>query len=187
MPGRAALPSEPTLREARPETFAEWVTHAPGCPVRLATLCSMRLSAILVAVCLLPLPITSQTRWTPAAGAPTDFAPQLAFDPIQGRMMSFGPGPGLGTFNETWAEIGGAWRRIESAHIPSARAHHRMVTDWTRSRVVCFGGALEFLASPPASDETWEWDGVDWQRRTTPNRPAARPTAWRSTAVDRSP
>lgn len=57
---------------------------------------------------------------------------------------------------------------------PSKRFGHAMVYDSARQRVVLFGGEAEFEGVNQAASDTWEWDGLNWTRRFTPNSPPAR-------------
>jgi hypothetical protein len=111
----------------------------------------------------------AQVVWTPAGKAPTDYAPQLAYDPVNGGLLSFGPGPSIGQQNETWLFRSGAWRQLRPVASPSARAHHALATDLLRQRVVMFGGQ-DFAFS----QETWEWDGSNWTRANPATIPPAR-------------
>ncbi len=57
--------------------------------------------------------------------------------------------------DDTWV-WNGAWRRVFTSNRPIARGGALMVEDPRRNRVVLFGGS--------AGNDTWEWDGLDWQR-----------------------
>src|SRR5262245_27019680 len=72
----------------------------------------------------------------------------------------------------TWEWDGVTWSQRFPVNAPSQRLNHRMAFDLNRSRTVLFGGS--FFAGGGVSDETWEWDGVNWTQRLPATRPAAR-------------
>lgn len=97
----------------------------------------------------------------------------ITTDTARNRVVLFG-GRNLGVSteqNDTWEWDGLAWSLRAPATSPSPRFGHALSFDPLRARVVLFGG---LRGQPPAAlDETWEWDGVDWLRRTpTLNAPA---------------
>ncbi|MBI1851060.1 MAG: IPT/TIG domain-containing protein [Planctomycetes bacterium] len=65
------------------------------------------------------------------------------------------------------------WVPIPSASNPSARLGAAVAFDSARHRLVLFGGNVTRRPGGP-SDETWEWDGVNWRRMEPAHRPAAR-------------
>lgn len=71
---------------------------------------------------------------------------------------------------ETWVFRDGAWQQPRVAQ-PSIFAEGITATDRARGRVVLFGGRL---VGGGLSDQTWEWDGVSWLRRTVAITPPAR-------------
>lgn len=62
------------------------------------------------------------------------------------------------------------WRQVRSLTRPRVHADHSMVFDAARGVTVLFGG--DDLNA--ASDETWEFDGVQWTRRLPPASPSPR-------------
>ncbi|MBL9016286.1 MAG: hypothetical protein JNL83_19010, partial [Myxococcales bacterium] len=85
----------------------------------------------------------------------------MAYDAARDRVVLFGGVAGLVTGEsvvaETWEWDGARWSLRPAASSPSARAHHAMVYDAKRERVVLFGGG----AAGELAD-TWEWDGTTW-------------------------
>ena len=87
----------------------------------------------------------------------------IAFDIVRGVLVIFG-GSGNGAMgNDTWEWNGITWRRVFTATAPSARMDVPMDYDITRGRIVLFGGRVGFTAQDQLAD-TWEYDGIDWQR-----------------------
>jgi len=86
----------------------------------------------------------------------------MAYEGTAGMILLFGgiydvhpmPWPILG---DTW-RWNGAWQAV-AAPGPPARAHHRMVYDSQRNRIVMFGGHNQSFA---ALGDTWEWNGAVW-------------------------
>ncbi|MFN0134442.1 MAG: kelch repeat-containing protein [Phycisphaerales bacterium] len=68
--------------------------------------------------------------------------------------------------NETWAMVGDVWRHIppQGANVPQPRLDHAAAYDKARRRLVVYGGVVRNDAGWSASDETWEWNGLTWQR-----------------------
>jgi hypothetical protein len=101
----------------------------------------------------------------------------LAYDPVARRTILFG---GLLWFDDvpilsaqfahdTWAWDGaaGIWQQLSPRDHPVGRYDHAMAYDAARGVIVMAGGeyviqdAISAISSGP-SDETWEWDGVNW-------------------------
>jgi hypothetical protein len=96
----------------------------------------------------------------------------IAFDPIQGKLLMYGGLQSTTPLNDTWTFDGATWTQLTPATTPPPRWGHRMVLDTRRMRIVTFGGR-----SPTATanaNDTWEWNGVDWQQVVTANAPSAR-------------
>lgn len=91
--------------------------------------------------------------------------------------LQFGPTANL---NETWLFNGADWSQLSPATTPPARWGHRMVYDSHRARIVTFGGRSPGVTT--TTNDTWEWDGNDWQQMSPTNYPSAR--AFYSMAFD---
>jgi hypothetical protein len=98
----------------------------------------------------------------------------LVYDVQRGVHVLFG---GYGTngantsFNDTWEWNGLDWVQRTPATVPPARTYHAMAYDFSRGRVVMFGGVT---ASGMTNAETWEFDGVNWALRSSAQSPLAR-------------
>jgi len=73
---------------------------------------------------------------------------------------------------DTWDFNGVRWTELYPAHSPSARAAHGMVYDPVRSRIVLFGGRTNH--SQLDLNDTWSFNGFDWQQINTVNAPSPR-------------
>jgi len=67
---------------------------------------------------------------------------------------------------------GGTWHQRRGSGDPAMRRRHAMVYDAARDRIVLFGGEWNWNLF---FDDTWEWDGEDWNEVTPPGvSPPAR-------------
>lgn len=114
------------------------------------------------------------TNWTtiPASGPAGRNEPAMAYD--GGRIVMFG---GRATsnnqvLNDTWEWDGTTWTQRNPTNVPTARNGHSLTWNSIRRRVVLFGGGTE---SPgPVFNDTWEWDGTNWNSLVTTTPPPAR-------------
>ena len=101
----------------------------------------------------------------PGGGGP------LALDPLAQRVFAFPSDPVLGRTNWRWSDR--RWQQVPST-TPLGLEGFDVATDPKRRRIVAFGRPDTPTTTPR---ETWEWDGVDWQLRSTPNQPTVRNAA----------
>lgn len=68
------------------------------------------------------------------------------------------------------------WQRLTPAQSPETRCGHAMAYDEARQQVILFGGGkLDWADQGPLLDDTWAWDGVNWQAlRISGPRPSPR-------------
>jgi hypothetical protein len=80
---------------------------------------------------------------------------------------------GTVSFKALWPQ--GGWQLIKSAHTPGHRANTAIVYDSARKRAVLFGGLSDWIGSRFLyTDDTWEWDGKDWQKMNPEHAPPPR-------------
>jgi hypothetical protein len=109
----------------------------------------------------------------------------LVYDSARGKTVLFGGDTGdFG--DETWECDGKSWAKKAPADPegdanPAGRHGHAMAFDSAREKTVLFGGRLEVGTF---SNETWEWDGTSWAKKT-PADPEGdgNPTARRAHAM----
>jgi hypothetical protein len=89
----------------------------------------------------------------------------LAFDLLNDRTLMFG---GNGT-NEFWALSGNTWTQLTPAIRPSARSRANIAPNPITGELLLYGG--DTSGAQFASDETWLWDGANWQQQTPANTP----------------
>ncbi|MBI2942567.1 MAG: hypothetical protein HYY25_00045 [Candidatus Wallbacteria bacterium] len=104
----------------------------------------------------------------------------MTYDPVRQVVVLFGgseisgPGPN-GESNETWEYDGTAWREKVTTQSPSGRVKHALVYDSRSQRVVLFGGGTFSCDTGGKSfDDSWEYDGTNWQRLELGGNPSAR-------------
>ncbi|MCB9878879.1 MAG: hypothetical protein H6835_14890 [Planctomycetes bacterium] len=80
-------------------------------------------------------------------------------------------------FTTTWMNVApgqpfaSSWTQLSPAHAPSPRDGHALAFDWmTATTALLFGGRTD----AGLSDETWLWNGGDWQLLATGAGPSAR-------------
>ncbi len=122
---------------------------------------------------------TQWTNVTPLVGnPPTRAGTRMVYDHHRGRVVMFGGRQSDADetiLGDTWEWDGEAWQPIvPSGDGPESRLDHALAYDGGRRRVVLFGGrgpgSVEY-------DDTWEFDGVTWVRRSSASSPGAR---WRA-------
>jgi len=120
-------------------------------------------------------------EWDGSAGAWTDRTPStmrpparfmhaLAYDSDSYVTVLFGGRGSLVEYNDTWErdERTGRWsEKTPAAGNPPARGGHALAYDAKRKVTVLFGGR-ESNTSNPARQDTWEWNGSVWEKRTDP-------------------
>ena len=90
----------------------------------------------------------------------------MAFSRQDRAVILFGGGHGTaGDKGGTWKYDGSQW--MEETATPSMRSHPAMAYDEGRGRIVLFGGRFLF----GAIFDTWEWDGIAWERKQTSQAP----------------
>ncbi len=108
-------------------------------------------------------------------GLPGSVARRGVVDPTTGEPLlpraSFQPARDW-TFS---AALRGWQPRAPSSHRPTSTSFFSLTADPSRNRVILFGGSTERVFT--GNDETWEWDGSDWQRIATPTAPPPRTVA----------
>ncbi|HEX5062779.1 MAG TPA: DUF4215 domain-containing protein [Kofleriaceae bacterium] len=109
---------------------------------------------------------------SPAASPPARSLQVLAYDAARQRVVMFGGHSGTTTFGDTWEWDGISWTQLFPAHSPPGRYDAAAAYDPKRHRVVLFGGTT--LATGAATQDTWEWDGIDWTQRSPATVPSGR-------------
>lgn len=100
---------------------------------------------------------------------------RMAYDPIRGKMLMFGGYRWEGRmvfFDETWEYDGARWSQRLPANHPDARETAGLAYDSSRGVMVLFGGGR--TAGSVVFNDTWEWDGGNWIRRSPATSPPAR-------------
>lgn len=122
--------------------------------------------------------------WTQVStmGPPGRVGEAMVYDASAGMVFLYG-GQGAdlsGSLSrmlaDSWIRDGSVWTELHPSHHPVARAGHAMAFDAARGEVVLFGGdevdSLDMVG--PYLNDTWVWNGMDWELKSPANSPAAR-------------
>ncbi|MDQ1740103.1 MAG: hypothetical protein QOE53_1755, partial [Pseudonocardiales bacterium] len=116
----------------------------------------------------------------------------MAYDPALGTVIVYGGWSGIsGTlYSVTWAWNGTTWTQLSPTSSPGPQAFGSMVYDTALGKLVLFGGASavgqspafaaaggSWAAPPPASNQTWTFDGATWTQLSPATSPSARSSA----------
>ncbi|HTR51063.1 MAG TPA: hypothetical protein VMJ10_10185 [Kofleriaceae bacterium] len=101
----------------------------------------------------------------------------IAYDAARQRIVMYGGWTVDGNLDDTWEWDGTSWTEITTAHSPGPRLDASMAYDAVRHRIVLFGGYGANYTG--VKSDTWEYDGVDWTRKS----PTASPPAMAAAAM----
>ena len=127
----------------------------------------------LFSITLICAAATAQLDWRGIPRTPSDPAARqdaaLACDHAAGGLLLFGGDNRA----DTWLWKAGVWKSLTPAQSPPGRWGHRMASDALRRRIVLFGGYRVIVTMTPFND-TWEWDGANWNQVFPTVSPAPR-------------
>lgn len=111
-----------------------------------------------------------------AAGPTSRSGHAMAYDPVRKKVVLFGGAERGYTqhVDDTWEWDGASWTSITPAagsDVPSPRAHHAMIFDPVRGKVVLFGGGGSSQGTPVWSNELFTFDGIRWVKETPAGTP----------------
>ncbi len=116
-------------------------------------------------------------EWTPEnplTSPPGRGGASMVFDAQRGVTVMFGGisnSPfGGNSYDDTWEWDGVTWRQRTTATTPARSGRYAMAYDTLRGRTVVFGGVQSTLLLG-ASNQTWEYDGNNWQQRNVAVNP----------------
>lgn len=114
------------------------------------------------------------TQENPATSPPGRGGASMVFDSQRGVAVMFGGisnSPfGGASYNDTWEWNGATWTQRTTATTPTRSGRYAMAYDTIRGRTVVFGGVPSTLLLG-ASNQTWEYDGTNWQQRNVAVNP----------------
>lgn len=100
----------------------------------------------------------------------------LVYDRSRERVVLFGGARGTNKLDDTWEWDGLEWEERFPDTSLRDRSGHALAYDEARSQVLMFGGDLESTSGSAGgpTDETWIWDGTDWQELSLEESPPPR-------------
>ena len=114
------------------------------------------------------------TDWTERnpANYPSARVSSLVYDSARHVSVLFGGSDGNLPLNDTWEWDGTDWAKRSPVDQPPVRISPGMAYDSARGVTVLFGGYTG--SGFDRLDDTWEWDGTNWIKRTPATYPSAR-------------
>ncbi len=132
---------------------------------------------VLLVLGVTPLGIGAQD-WVmhPASGPQGRQLARLVYDSARNETVMFGGYSTASTsaLDDTWTFDGTTWTQKSPATVPPRRDSYAMAYDSTRNVTTLFGGVDSALFPGTITNQTWEWNGVDWTQRTSTNAPSPR-------------
>ncbi|MGD0281882.1 MAG: BACON domain-containing carbohydrate-binding protein [Dissulfurispiraceae bacterium] len=100
----------------------------------------------------------------------------MVYNPDSQKVLLFGGNPDEA---DTWEWDGTNWSKKSSPTAPPPRDGTAMAYDAARKEVVLFGGSQNVYSGsqqnkPAFFNDTWTWDGTQWQEKVTTTAPSAR-------------
>lgn len=106
---------------------------------------------------------------------PARMCAAMAYDAAREHIVLFGGTSNDGNLlNDTWLWDGTSWREHYTPTAPTARSGAAMAFDEARQQVVLFGGQTYGGRVGTPLNDTWAWDGTNWQEITSPIMPEGR-------------
>jgi hypothetical protein len=105
----------------------------------------------------------------------------MAYDDALQCAILFGGFSSSSLLGDTWVFNGADWIQKHPLVSPSPRANANMAYDANHELIVLYGGQVDSGQNYfETSNETWIWDGINWQQITSENAP---PPRWGSNMV----
>ena len=117
-------------------------------------------------------PFPNWVKYSPVTKPGGRFNHAIAYDSSRGRTVVFGDSCGFYSDNYTWEWDGVNWTKHTPTVSPPPREYAAMTYDSTRNVVVLFGGMS--CDNSSYLNDTWEWDGSNWQQRFPSVTPPSR-------------
>ena len=117
---------------------------------------------------------------TPSKPIPPRGVQSMVYDSLRHKVILFGGAPANDVgLNDLWDYDGTNWIQKFPLNTPPTRYYSSMVYDKNRSVIVLFGGE----DWPNLYNDTWEYNGIDWEHIDTPHKPITR-HSWQGMAYD---
>lgn len=121
---------------------------------------------------------TSWQRINTGQHPPAVYGAAMVYDAAHSRVLLFGGSDHTDTaVNQTWAYNGATWAQLAPATAPPARVYHSLAYDTSTGDTFLFGGHAGGQAGETYYNDTWVFDGTNWQPLSTNPAPPARQLA----------
>jgi len=110
----------------------------------------------------------------PVSSPPARHSHAMAYDAARGQVVLFGGASGSVLLNDTWVWDGTDWTQKLPVTSPPARRGHSMARDAAQGQVVLFGGGTGSGGFVTLLNDTWVWNGANWEQKFPVARPPAR-------------
>lgn len=97
----------------------------------------------------------------------------MVFDDFRGKAIVFGGSIGLQQMNDTWQFDGSDWSQIATQNAPSPRSNAAMAFSLSTCHMLLFGGLQDPGPGQQDLNDTWLFDGSDWQQLQPTTQPPA--------------
>lgn len=117
------------------------------------------------------------TAWTllsPPNSPPGRSDAAMALDPVTGQLILFGGTNGTIALNDTWTWDGTTWNPLSPANSPSPRLDAAMDFDSATGQLILFGGFNTVPGTGVFYNDTWTWDGTNWNPLSPTTSPSPR-------------
>jgi len=116
-----------------------------------------------------------QVATPPNGTPPARWDAMMAFDAQSQQLVLFGGYNPSGYLNDTWVFTGTRWQQLNPRSSPQPRSGGAMAYDPAMGKIVLFSGYSG--SSEYFYDDTWTWDGSNWQQMNPPTSPPPRALA----------
>ena len=120
------------------------------------------------------------SQMSPQASPPARAEHGMAYNASTGKTVLFGGcSDTTNAASDTWEWDGANWSEKTSTVVPAGRDDPAMAYDAAHGQIVMFGGCRDLYSGlqPKFFNDTWVWDGSQWQQKVTAAAPTPRCSA----------
>ncbi len=90
---------------------------------------------------------------------------------LAGNALLFGGAATFSPLAQTWTYDGATWTQLAPTTTPTGRTMADMVYDISRNVYVLYGGWTTAISVGTGSNQTWEWNGTNWNQASPASNP----------------